>query len=103
MRARFVDQGKPVRPPGEGRRYNPTPPPSPGESGTGSPPAESTGSDREGETAAKPRSKKYKRGRRAPQPDHRKANRREDREERGALSDGGVERSGGGALSGDVG
>ena len=43
------------------------------------------------ETAARQRSKKYKRGRRAPQPtpDHRKANRREDREERGAPSDGG--------------
>ena len=66
------------------------PPSSPGESDTGAPPAESTGSDREGETAAKPRSKKYKRGRRAPQPtpNHRKANRREDREERGAPSDG---------------
>ena len=53
------------------------PPPSPGESGTGSPPAESTGSGREGETAAGPRPRKHKRGRRAPQPspDHRKANR----------------------------
>ena len=70
------------------------------------PRSQSTGSDREGETAAKPRSKKYKRGGRAPQPtpDHRKANRREDREERGALSDGGVGRSGGGgrvAMSGE--
>ena len=43
------------------------------------------------ETAAEPRSKKYKRGRRAsqPTPNRRKANRREDREERGAPSDGG--------------
>jgi len=34
------------------------PPPSPGESDTGSPPAESTGIDREGETAAGPQPKK---------------------------------------------
>ena len=27
MRARFVDQGEPVRPPGEGRRHDPMPPP----------------------------------------------------------------------------
>ena len=69
------------------------PPPSPEESGTGSREAESTRIAPEGETAAKPQSKKYKRGRRAPQstPNHRKANRREDREEseRGAPSDGG--------------
>ena len=57
----------------------------------GSPEAESTGAGREGETAARPRSKKYKRGRRAsqPTPNRRKANRREGREERGAPSDGG--------------
>ena len=67
------------------------PPPSPGESGTGSSSVGLARSDREDEAAAGPRSKKYKRGRRAPQPtpNHRKSNRREDREERGAPSDGG--------------
>ena len=86
MRARLVDQGEPARPPGEGRRHDPTPPPSPGESGTGSPEAESTGSGREDETATGPRPKKHKRGRRAPQPlpDQRKASRGEDREDRSA-------------------
>jgi len=82
MRARFVDQGERARPPGEGRRRDPTPP-SPRESGTGSPPTESTGSGREDETAVGPRPKKHKRGRRAqPLPDQRKASRGEDREDR---------------------
>ena len=91
VRARLADQGEPARPPGEGRRRDVMPPPSPGESGARSPETESTGSSKEDETAARPQSKKYKRGRRAPQstPNHRKANRREDREERGAPSDGG--------------
>jgi len=86
VRARFVDQGELTRPPGEGRRHDPTPPPSPGELGTGSPSAGSTESGREDETATGPRPKKYKRGRRAPQPlpNQRKASREEDREERGA-------------------
>ena len=44
------------------------PAPSPGESGVGSPEAESTGSSREGETAAGPRPKKARRGGRAPHP-----------------------------------
>ena len=90
VRARLADQGEPARPPGEGWRRDMMPPPSPGESGSRSPEAESTGSGREDETAAGPRPKKQKRGRRAPQPtpDHRKANRREDREEREAPSDG---------------
>ena len=60
------------------------PPPSTGESGTGSPPAESTGSGREDETAAGPQPKKARRGGRAPpRPSHtyRDANRRKDREE----------------------
>ena len=87
MRARLVDQGEPARPPGEEWRRV-MPPPSPGESGVGSPEAESTGSDREDETAAGPRLKKARRGGRAPRPsdDHRKANRRKNSEERGASS-----------------
>ena len=85
MRARFVDQGERARPPGDGRWRDPRPPPSPGELGTGSPPAESTGSGREDETAVGPRPKKHKRGRRAqPLPDQRKASRGEDREDRRA-------------------
>ena len=90
-RAQVLDRRELAPPPGEGRRGDPMPSPSPEDSGTGSPEAESTGAGREGETAARPQSKKYKRGRRAPQstPNHRKANRREDREERGAPSDGG--------------
>ena len=86
VRARLADQGEPARPPGEGRRRDVMPPPSPGESGAGSPETESTGSSREDETAAGPRPKKHKRGRRAPQllPDQRKASRGEDREDRRA-------------------
>ena len=86
MRARLVDQGERARPPGEGRWHDPMPPPSPGESGAGSPELESTGSDGGGETAAGPRPKKARRGSRAPQSsrNHRKASRREDRGEAGA-------------------
>ena len=90
-RARVLDRRELAPPPGEGQRGDRMPPPSPEESGTGSPEAEATRIAPEDESAARPRSKKYKRGRRAPQPtpDHRKSNRREDREERGAPSDGG--------------
>ena len=81
MRARLVDQGEPARPPWAGRRRDPMPPPSPGESGAGSPEAESTGSGREDETAAGPQPKKARRGGRASRPpyNHREANRRTDR------------------------
>ena len=47
---------------------DPMPPPSPRESGAGSPEAESTGSDRGDETVAEPRLKKARRGGRAPHP-----------------------------------
>ena len=43
-------------------------PPSPGESGTGSPSVMATESDREDETVAGPRLKKARRGGRAPRP-----------------------------------
>ena len=81
VRARLVDQGEPARPPWAGRRRDPMPPPLPGESGAGSPEAESTGSGREDETAAGPQPKKARRGGRAPRPpyNHREANRRTDR------------------------
>ena len=82
MRARLADQGEPARPPGEGRRRDVMPPPSPGESGAGSPETESTGSSKEDETAAGPQPKKARRGGRAPRPSHnyRDATRRKDRE-----------------------
>ena len=80
------------------------PPSSPGESGTGSPEAESTGSGREDETATGPRPKKARRGSRAPHPlpNQRKAS--------GGGGPGGEEspsgsrvgRSNGEALMGDV-
>ena len=94
-RARVLDRRELAPPPGEGRRGDRMPPPSPEESGTGSPEAEATRIAPEDESAARPRSKKYKRGRRAPQstPNHRKANRGEDREvggERSPLGPGGV-------------
>ena len=91
VRARFVDQREKWRPPEEGRWDDPMPPPSPRESGAGSPEAESTGSDREDETTAGPRPKKARRGGRAPQSsrNHRKANRREDRGEGGPPSEWG--------------
>ena len=81
MRARLVDQGEPARPPWEGERRDPMPPPLPGESGAGSPETESTGSSREDETAAGPQPKKARRGGRASRPpyNHREANRRTDR------------------------
>ena len=81
VRARLADRGEPARPPGEEWRRV-TPPPSPGESGVGSPEAESTGSGREDETAAGPQPKKARRGGRAPRPSHnyRDAARRKGRE-----------------------
>ena len=81
VRARLADQGEPARPPWAERRRDPMPPPLPGESGAGSPEAESTGSGREDETAAGPQPKKARRGGRAPRPpyNHREANRRTDR------------------------
>ena len=84
-RARVLDRRELAPLPGEGRRGDPRPPPSPEELGKGSPEVESTGAGREGETAAGPRPKKARRGSRAPRPshDHRDANRRKDREEIG--------------------
>ena len=81
VRARFADQAEMARPPEGGWRDDPRPPPSPGESGAGSPEAESTGSGREDETAAGPQPKKARRGGRASRPpyNHREANRRTDR------------------------
>ena len=104
VRARLVDQGEPARPPWAGRRRDPMPPPLPGESGAGSPEAESTGSGREDETAAGPQPKKARRGGRAPRPsdDHRKANKRKNSEERGASSGVRMRTLHEGALSGDV-
>ena len=68
------------------------------------PEAESTGPDREDETAAGPWLKKARRGSRAPRPsdDRRKANRRKTPEEGGASSGVGMGTPREGALSGDV-
>jgi len=64
------------------------PPPSPGESGTGSPPAESMGSGREDETTTGPQPKRARRGS-APQSsrNHRKASRRDRGTTEGARED----------------
>ena len=81
-RARVLDRRELAPPPGEGRRGDPMPPPSPEESGMGSPSVMATESDREDETVAEPRLKKARRGGRAPRPSHnyRDATRRKDRE-----------------------
>ena len=80
------------------------PPPSPEESGMGSPSVIATESDREDETVAGPRLKKARRGGRAPHPsdDHRKANKRKNSEERGASSGVRMGTSREEALGGDV-
>ena len=81
-RARVLDRRELAPLPGEGRRGDPMPPPSPEESGMGSPSVTATESDREDETVAEPRLKKARRGGRAPRPSHnyRDATRRKDRE-----------------------
>ena len=103
-RARVLDRRELAPLPGEGRRGDPRPPPSPEELGMGSPEAESTGAGREGETAVGPRPKKARRGGRAPRPsdDHRKANKRKNSEEGGASSGVRMRTLHEGALSGDV-
>ena len=81
-RARVLDRRELAPPPGEGRRGDLMPLPSPEESGMGSPPMVATESDREDEAVAGPRLKKARRGGRAPRPSHnyRDATRRKDRE-----------------------
>ena len=81
-RARVLDRRELAPLPGEGRRGDPMPPPSPEESGIGSPSVMATESDREDETVAGPRLKKARRGGRAPRPSHnyRDAARRKGRE-----------------------
>ena len=82
-RARVLDRSELAPLPGEGRRGDLMPLPSPEESGMGSPSVIATESDREDETVAGPRLKKARRGGRAPRPSHnyRDATRRKDREE----------------------
>ena len=53
-RARVLDRRELALLPGEGRRGDPMPPPSPRESGMGSPSVMATESDREDETVAEP-------------------------------------------------
>ena len=103
-RARVLDRRELAPLPGEGRRGDPMPPPSPEESGMGSPSVVATESDREDEAVAGPRLKKARRGGRAPLPsdDHRKANKRKNSEERGASSGVRMRTLREGALSGDV-
>ena len=80
-RARVIDRSELAPLPGEGRRGDLMPLPSPEESGMGSPSVMTTESDREDETVAGPRLKKARRGGRASRPpyNHREANRRTDR------------------------
>ena len=79
------------------------PPPSPEESGMGSPSVMATEADREDERVAEPRLKKARRGGRAPRPsdNHRKANKRKNSEQRGASSGVRMRTPREGALSGD--
>ena len=102
-RARILDRRELAPPPGEGRRGDPMPPPSPEESGMGSPSVMATESDREDETVAEPRLEKARRGGRAPRPsdNRRKASKRKNSEERGASSGGRMRTPREGALSGD--
>ena len=81
-RARVLDRSELAPLPGEEWRGDPVPPPSPEESGMGSPSMMATESDRGDETGAEPRLKKARRGGRAPRPSHnyRDATRRKDRE-----------------------
>ena len=103
-RARVLDRRELAPLPGEGRRGDLMPLPSPEESGMGSPSVVATESDREDEAVAGPRLKKARRGGRAPRPsdDHRKANKRKNSEERGASSGVRMRTSCEGVLSGDV-
>ena len=84
-RARVLDRSELAPLPGEGRRGDPMPLPSPEDSGMGSPSVVATESDREDEAVAGPRLKKARRGGRAPRPsdDHRKANKRGRTQRRG--------------------
>ena len=102
-RARVLDQSELAPLPGEGRRGDPMPPPSPEESGMGSPSVMATESDREDETVAEPRLEMARRGGRAPRPsdNRRKASKRKNSEERGASSGGRMRTPREGALSGD--
>ena len=77
MRARFVDQGEPVRPPGEGRRHDPTPPPSLGETSAGQSTPSEAAVPVGGEAGAGPRPKKRHQKRlQRPSHDARLANKR---------------------------
>ena len=102
-RARVFDRRELAPLPGEGRRGDLMPLPSPEESGMGSPSVVATELDREDEAGAGPRLKKARRGGWAPRPsdDHRKANKRKNSEERGASSGGRMRTPREGALSGD--
>ena len=102
-RARVIDRSELAPLPGEGRRGDLMPLPSPEESGMGSPSVVATESDREDEAVAGPRLKKARRGGRAPRPsdNRREANKRKNSEERGASSGGRMRTPREGALSGD--
>ena len=87
-RAQVIDRSELAPLPGEGRRGDLMPLPSPEELGMGSPSMMTTESDRGDETGVEPRLKKARRGGRAPRPsdDHRKANKRKNSEEGEASS-----------------
>ena len=77
VRARFVDQGEPARPPGEGRRHDPMPPSSPGETSAGQSTLSEAAVPVGGEAEARPRPKKRHQKRlQRPSGDARLANKR---------------------------
>ena len=99
MRARFVDQGEPARPPGEGRRHDPMPPPSPGETSAGpSTPSESTGSGEKCETEAGRAEERHQEGKRPQRPSRDARKRAGERTEEGGAPGGGEETRAGGLM-----
>ena len=77
VRARLVDQGERARPPGEGRRHDPMPPSSPGETSAGQSTLSEAAVPVGGEAEARPRPKKRHQKRlQRPSGDARLANKR---------------------------
>ena len=93
MRARLADQGEPARPPGEGWRRDPMPPPSPGETSAGpSTPSESVEPGEAGEDEGRQRRKRHQqRGKRPHRPSHdaRETSKRANQGGSGPWEDGG--------------
>ncbi len=100
VRTRLADQGERVRPPGEGRRHDPMPPSSPGETSTGQPTLSEAAAPVGGEAEARPRPKKRHQKRlQRPSGDARLANKRANQGEPEPRSPG---KSGSGTLGRDA-